>query len=365
MAGLAGCGGGDVPQAPTGCAVAAPTQSQTPLFVPAAPPEPLVAVSGASPFAAGCGREVVCGTVYLGSEVEPYVAISPTNSQNLVGVWQQDRWSNGGAQGLLAGFSIDGGQTWATRQAPFSRCTGGNAVNGGDYARATDPWITFGADGTAYWMAMTITDLASGEEVSAMRVSRSTDGGNSWAAPITLIQDTSPYFNDKNAITADPTNANYVYAVWDRLHFTQNRGPAYFTRTTNAGLTWEAARPIYDPGAEAQTVGNQIVVLSNGTVVNLFTQIDYGTSTTPDRARLRVIRSTDRGASWGRPSPCRPSIRRAPTTRKADCRSGTAPSSARSRSAPTTRSGSPGRTRRSAGRASTRHARAPRTALRS
>jgi hypothetical protein len=269
--------------------------------MPADPPTPLVQVSGASPFAPGCGQEVVCGTVYVGSEVEPYVAINPANSQNLVGVWQQDRWSNGGAQGLLAAFSTDGGQTWITRQAPFSRCSGGHALNGGDYARATDPWITFGADGTAYWMAMTITDVPSGENISAMRVSRSTDGGNTWSQPITLIRDVSPFFNDKNAMTADPTSAHHVYAVWDRLHFTQNRGPTYFARTTNAGVSWEAARPIYDPGAEAQTVGNQIVVLSDGTLVNLFTQIDYGTSTTPDLARLRVIRSADRGATWGGP----------------------------------------------------------------
>jgi hypothetical protein len=304
VAGVAGCGGGGGggggAAAPT-CWVTAPTTSSTPLFVPADPPVPLVQVSGASPFAPGCGQELVCGTVYIGSEVEPYVAISPTNGQNLVGVWQQDRWSNGGAQGLLAAFSTDGGQTWATRQAPFSRCTGGNALNGGNYARATDPWITFGADGTAYWMAMTITDVSSGEDISAMRVSRSTDGGNTWSAPITLINDVSPAFNDKNSMTADPTSANHVYAVWDRLHLTQNRGPAYFTRTTNAGLTWETARSIYDPGAEAQTIGNQIVVLSDGTLLNLFTQIDYGTSTTPDLAQLRVIRSGDRGVTWGSP----------------------------------------------------------------
>lgn len=302
VAGLAACGGGGGGQAgATSCAVVAPTQSTTPLFTPADPPEPLVQVSGASPFAANCGQEVVCGTVYVGAEVEPYVAINPTNSRHLIGVWQQDRWSNGGAQGLLAAFSTDGGQTWTTRQAPFSRCTGGHALNGGDYARATDPWITFGADGTAYWMAMTITDLASGQEVSAMRASRSTDGGNSWSAPVTLIHDSSPFFNDKNAMTADPTNANYVYAVWDRLHYTENRGPAFFARTTNRGVSWETARPIYDPGSQAQTVGNQIVVRADGTLVNLFTQIDYGTATTPDLARLRVIRSTDRGLTWSSP----------------------------------------------------------------
>lgn len=291
---LAACddGGG------SSCIKIAPTSSSGSLFTPAEPPNPLVQVSGDSPFARGCGLEEVCGTVYVGAEVEPYVAINPVDTQNLVGVWQQDRWSNGGAQGLLSAFSTDGGQTWNERQVPFSRCSGGNALNGGDYARATDPWVTIGADGTVYWMAMTITDREGGQEVSAMRVSRSTDGGDTWDAPKTLIEDTNPYFNDKNAMTADPNDANYVYAVWDRLDYANNKGPAYYSRTTDGGDTWSPAAVLYDPGNEAQTVGNQVVVLSDGTALNLTTQIDYGTASTPDRASLRIVRSTDHGATW-------------------------------------------------------------------
>jgi hypothetical protein len=299
---LAGCGGGGGDAAPAaGCPVVIGTSGST-AFVPASPPTPLTQVSGASPFAPGCGHDTVCGgTLYAGAEVEPFVAVHPLDASRLVGVWQQDRWSNGGAQGLLAAFSTDGGQTWATRQAPFTRCSGGNAVNGGDYARATDPWVTVGADGTVYWMAMAITDLASGDEISAMRVSRSTNGGNTWSAPVTLIQDSTPFLNDKNSITADPANASYVYAVWDRLNYATNSGPAYYTRTTNGGITWEAARVLYDPGLEAQTIGNQIVVLSDGTLIDLFTEIQYGTSTTPDSATLRVVRSVNHGATWSAP----------------------------------------------------------------
>jgi hypothetical protein len=40
----------------------------------------------------------------------------------------------------------------------------------------------------------------------------------------------------------------------------RGHGPSYFTRTTDGGLTREAARPIYDPGLDRQTI-NQIVVL--------------------------------------------------------------------------------------------------------
>ena len=62
-------------------------------------------------------------------------------------------------------------------------------------------------------------DLPSGSfGRNAMLVNRSTDGGSSWSDPITLIQDPEgQVLNDKNSITADDTNANFVYAVWDRL----------------------------------------------------------------------------------------------------------------------------------------------------
>src|SRR2546422_795984 len=84
---------------------------------------PLVKVSGPSPYA-------TCtiggpGTNYVNAEVEPYVAVNPTNAANIVGVWQQDRWSNGGAHGLVAGFSFDGGTTWGEMSLPFSACAGG------------------------------------------------------------------------------------------------------------------------------------------------------------------------------------------------------------------------------------------------
>ena len=65
-------------------------------------PGPLVQVSGTSAFA-GCTADAVAsqsGTVYLNSEVEPWIDVNPTNSANVVGIWQQDRWSNGGAMSL-------------------------------------------------------------------------------------------------------------------------------------------------------------------------------------------------------------------------------------------------------------------------
>jgi hypothetical protein len=52
------------------------------------------------------------------TQVEPRVAVDPTNANHLVGVWQQDRWDNGGAQGIVAGVSFDGGQHWTNQVLP-------------------------------------------------------------------------------------------------------------------------------------------------------------------------------------------------------------------------------------------------------
>src|SRR5258706_4374250 len=222
------------------------------------------AASGASPFPLGCGD--TAGTVYIGAEVEPHVAVNPLNSNNMVGVWQQDRFSNGASRGLVTGISLDGGATWSLRQVPWSLCSGG------EYQRATDPWVTFSPDGTAHQVGLGVTgESFTATGVSAILVSRSTDSGITWSPVTTVIRDAgATFFNDKETITADPLDSRFVYAAWDRLRNGAN-GPTLFSRTADGGLTWEAARTIYDPGGTNQTIGNLIRVLPDGTLVNMFT----------------------------------------------------------------------------------------------
>jgi hypothetical protein len=87
---------------------------------------PLQVVSVDSPFA-GCDLTGLAagGTNFLNAEVEPWVEANPTDPNNVVAVWQQDRWSNGGARGLLTAVTHDGGATWSTTFPHFSVCAGG------------------------------------------------------------------------------------------------------------------------------------------------------------------------------------------------------------------------------------------------
>ena len=271
--------------------------------MPAAPVPPLftavtqVRVSHPSTFAAGCDGMPASGTLYTDTAAEPYLAVNPTNPSNLIAAWQQNRWSDGGAQGLNLAASFDGGLTWTLSNAPFSRCTGGNRGNAGDYARATDVWLTVSPRNVVYALSLSFSgaSLQPGS-ASGMLVAQSQDGGTNWGTPTALIQDGSQFFNDKGSITADPTDGNYVYAVWDRLT-AQNAGPSYFAVTSNAGASWQAARNIYDPGARNQTIGNQIVVLPGDVLVDIFTELDTAMNGTPT-ASVRAIRSTDHGTTW-------------------------------------------------------------------
>lgn len=61
------------------------------------------------------------------------------------------------------------GSTWAESWTHFSNCSGGTAANGGDYGRASDPWVTFAPNGDAYQISLS---ASTGLTVSAVLVSK-------------------------------------------------------------------------------------------------------------------------------------------------------------------------------------------------
>jgi hypothetical protein len=254
------------------------------------------------------------GTLYSNSEVEPFVAVNPTNPANIVAVWQQDRWSNAGSRGNLVAASFDGGVTWTTvTETKTSYCTGGTDANGGGMFRSSNPWLSFSPGGTAYLLSGGIPFFGQ----SAVGVSRSSDGGLTWSDPMLLEFETDNAKNDKPTITADPNDADAAYAVWTRNEFPRepaaptaeghsgaSRGPAWFSRTLDGGTSWEPAREIYDPGEQNGTLGHQIVVLPDGDrfsgeLVDIFEfEYVYNNSSGLRGVHVAAIRSSDKGAAW-------------------------------------------------------------------
>ena len=90
------------------------------------------------------GQEAAFGsTLYPAAEPEPRADINPIDTLNIAGAFHEDRWSDGGDRGLASSASHDGGKTWTQAVVPgITKCSGGQ------FDRASDPWVSFARDGT-------------------------------------------------------------------------------------------------------------------------------------------------------------------------------------------------------------------------
>ncbi|MFF4962054.1 neuraminidase (sialidase) [Streptomyces sp. NPDC001222] len=268
--------------------------------------QPVHLVSPTDPYAACDISGDGTGTNYLSAEDEPYVTVSPRDPRNAVGIFQQDRWSNGGARGLTATYTHDG-RHFTETPLPFSHC----APGGLSYQRASDGWVSTGPDGTVYASGLVFDTTDARNGVAA---STSYDGGRTWKHTTRLIDDTQAQFSDdKNAVTADPVHPGVAYQVWDRIDEDDSAkvydGPAYISITRDGGRHWTKARPFVETSVvpHSQTIGNVIVVdPRTDTLYDVFDwqtyDIDYATGTfTPTDLHFAVVKSTDQGRTWSKP----------------------------------------------------------------
>jgi hypothetical protein len=272
-------------------------------------------------------------------------SVDPTDSSHLVGAFQQDRWSDGGAHGLVAAHSTNGGSSWTVSPEPFSVCYHASGFAGDylNYQRASDPWLSVGpgtpgsptSGSTAYAVSISFDQTPYGTDVNANRTAVgsavSYDGGATWTHVQTIIADPcmsgvagppgytcnnakSFVFNDKESVTADPTKPGVAYAVWDRLLAPPASptgalreqaffGQAYFSKTTDYGQTWSKPVPITSLPSINQTLGNQIVVdRQTGALYDFFDMIQNRSNKGGHRGEsVAFVRSTDGGATWSKP----------------------------------------------------------------
>jgi hypothetical protein len=293
--------------------------------------------------------DVFGGVNYPNTEPEVWLAHNPANVDNYIGTFQQDRWSDGGARGLVAGYSFNDGHLWNDVALPFSKCAipyysaapcpisvGSPVPCTLPYDRASDPWHDIGPDGTAYTVSISFN---ANDNNNAVGGSVSLDGGATWTRTTEIIHDidadpTFP-FNDKESVTADPVVAGSAYAVWDRLVLvscgpagrSQNEpkaddrkwrgashlaapgttratnlapvcfeGPTFFSKTVDGGQTWSTPMPIVSNSPDEQTIANQIVVdPKTGTLYDFYV---YFPNVPPFTPELRMVFSHDKGATW-------------------------------------------------------------------
>ena len=252
----------------------------------------LQAVSGPTPFDAGCPGAFHDADKVNDLEIEPAIAANPANQRNLIATWKQDVSGPFNARDDLIASSLDGGRTWRRTIVPgLTRCSGGTADT------ASDPWVSFGRDGTAYFGGQAGLMSTDPPQI-AITASRSTDGGRRWTAPAIVAPALGG--NEQPAVTASPLITRHAYMVWANFFKVIPALGNYtvqFSRTSDGGATWSPPVVISDPGPFGIDQAPRLRVLPDGTLLVIFARADFAAGI----AELRVARSHDEGRTWDAP----------------------------------------------------------------
>jgi hypothetical protein len=244
-----------------------------------------VAFASASVAHAAVPLTIVSNDPYANASSQHRTEVEPDTfafGSTLVGAFQVGRFFDGGASNIGIARSGDDGSTWSRRFLP-----GITVYAGGTYARASDPSVAFDAAHNV-WMvsSLGLSDSPSVTGVSVL-VSRSTNGGLTWSAPIVVASKPGGSL-DKNWTVCDNTSTSpfygRCYTEWDD---NSDGNRIKMSTSSDGGLTWGVARNTAD---NATGLGGQPVVRPNGVVI---VPINNANQTA-----IRSFKSTDGGASW-------------------------------------------------------------------
>lgn len=218
---------------------------------------------------------------YSDSQAQHATEVEPDTysfGSTIVAAFQVGRVSGGGSSNIGWATSADNGQSWSHGFLPSS-----TRNTGGPYSAASDASVAYDAkDGV--WMVSWL-GIRSGNSVD-VDLSRSTDGGHTWTAPVTLSTGT---FDDKNWTVCDNHPSSQYYGRCYTEYDDANAGDAEHMKTSaDGGATWGAQQ---SPADSPSGLGGQPVVQPNGTVVVPFSSASENSE--------RAFVSTNGGSSWG------------------------------------------------------------------
>ncbi len=235
------------------------------------------------------------------AQAEPHIARSPSDPDFLAAVFQEGRFTDGGA--VDCGYSVthDGGLSWTRALIPNL-----TTMTGGPYFRATDPVAGIDLDGKVFLNTEGATNSAF--TTGIILVSRSLDGGATFAAPSVVFQpENDSDFPDKPWMAintfAGTSTVGRILVTWTEFG-TTDASPILRSYSDDHGVTWSPGVVIHSATTSAQ--GSQPIFLPDGRVAIIywnFAGSGFGgddAATTPEE--IDMVLSNDGGATFGAPT---------------------------------------------------------------
>ena len=241
---------------------------------------------------AGMGNVRVSHDHY-GCHIEPSVAANPRHPRQLLAACQASHTAN--PQFIATYFSLDAGATWQNGALP--QPPAGQAPPSDDVTVAFDP------HGRGYLCATRASNTPGGR---AMYVWRTDDVGRSFSAPLALVPEGVPIL-DHPGIAAGagqtPSQRN-VYVTW--AGGADNRHPTAlgFTRSTDGGNSFEPPRTILtDHRPSTMTAGPRLAAGPRGLVCAVCPEAPHDGPSGDVVAQMIAVCSTDHGQTFAAPVP--------------------------------------------------------------
>jgi hypothetical protein len=199
----------------------------------------------------------------------------------VVSAFQTGRVFNGGATDIGWATSTSGGVSWTHGFLPE---TSKEAMSPGTFFSVSDPSVAYDARDRV-WIVSWLGAHFSGGGIVDVMVSRSTDGGLTWGAPVVVAA--KGVFYDKNWTACDNAPSSPFYGnCYTEFDNASSRDLELMSTSTDGGSSWGPPTPTAD---DVHGLGGQPVVQPSGRVIVPFEALG---------GQMRAFSSDDGGASW-------------------------------------------------------------------